>query len=192
MRMNTASQQASQQNYEKSKPTCHHCKNQVTIEINAVNSNEKKTKPEITRIVPIRPTITMVVPKKSPTLTIRFRKITTRTLQIIKETEDLDLSSHPVRPVVELTTPQKKKVTLEQTQQTDRLPGIDDRKDKTKSKKKMLRWECPSSSPNFKLKTPRLHSGAACDRPETNEIPKLPRIPKVCLSATHGAHFKSN
>ena len=26
---------------------------------------------------------------------------------------------------------------------------------------------------------PRLHSGAACDRPETNEISKLPPIPEV-------------
>ena len=44
---------------------------------------------------------------------------------------------------------------------------------------KQLRWECPSCSPNFKLKTPCLHSGAACDRPETNEISKLPPIPEV-------------
>ena len=26
---------------------------------------------------------------------------------------------------------------------------------------------------------PRLHSGAACDRPETNQISKLPPIPEV-------------
>ena len=41
---------------------------------------------------------------------------------------------------------------------------------------KQLRWEWPSCSPNFKLATPRHHSGAACDRPETNEISKLPPI----------------
>ena len=39
-------------------------------------------------------------------------------MQKVKETEGLDLSSHPVRPVVELTTPQRN-VTLEQTQRTD-------------------------------------------------------------------------
>ena len=44
---------------------------------------------------------------------------------------------------------------------------------------KQLGWECPSCSPNFKLKTPRLQSGAACDRPETNEISRLPPIPEV-------------
>ena len=61
-----------------------------------------------------------------------------RKKRTIKETEDLDLSSHSVRPVVELTTPQRN-VTLEQTKQTDRLPGIDDRKDKTKSNREMLK-----------------------------------------------------
>ena len=44
---------------------------------------------------------------------------------------------------------------------------------------KQLRWECPSCSPNFELATPRLHSGAACYRPETSEISKLPPIPEV-------------
>ena len=44
---------------------------------------------------------------------------------------------------------------------------------------KQLRWKCPSCSPNFKVKTPRLHSGAACGRPETIEIPKFPPISEV-------------
>ena len=44
---------------------------------------------------------------------------------------------------------------------------------------KQLRWERSSCSPNFKPETPRLYSGAACDRPETTEISKLPPIPEV-------------
>ena len=119
-------------------------KNQVTIRIKAVNSNEKKTKPELMRTVP---TITMVVPKQTPTPTTKFQTIPKRTIQIIKETEYLDLSSHHVRPVVELTTPQRN-VTLEQTQQTDRLPGIDVRKDKTKSNREMLK---ATQTATFKL-----------------------------------------
>ena len=51
---------------------------------------------------------------------------------MFKKTEDLDLSTHPVRPVVKLTIPQRN-ITLEQTQRTDRLPGTDDRKDKIKA-----------------------------------------------------------
>ena len=78
----------------------------------------------------------MVVPKQTLTPTIKFQTIPKRTIQIFRETEDLQLSSHTVRPVVELSTPQRN-VTLEQTQQTDRLPGIDERKDKTKSNREM-------------------------------------------------------
>ena len=39
-----------------------------------------------------------------------------------------------------------------------------------------LRLECPSRSPNFTLRTPRLHSGTACDRSETTEKPELPPV----------------
>ena len=79
----------------------------------------------------------MVVPKQTLTPTTKYQTIPKQTIQVIKETEDLGLSSHLVRPVVELTTAQRN-ATLEQTQQTDRLPGIDDRKDKkTKSNREM-------------------------------------------------------
>ena len=44
---------------------------------------------------------------------------------------------------------------------------------------KQLRLECSSCSPNSKLERPRIHSGAACDRPETTEVPKFPPIPEV-------------
>ena len=44
---------------------------------------------------------------------------------------------------------------------------------------KQLGWEGPNSTPNFKLETPRLQSGAAPDRPEIIEIPQLPPIPEV-------------
>ena len=56
----------------------------------------------------------------------------------MKETEGLYLSSHPVRHVVEPTTPQRN-ATLEQTQQTDRLHGKHDRKDKIKFNREMLK-----------------------------------------------------
>ena len=123
----------------------------------------------------------MVVLKQTLTLTVKFPTLPTRTIQIFKEIEDLDRSPHPVRPVVELNTPQRN-VTLDQTQRTDRLTGTDGRKDKTSPTEKcpkQLRWECPSCSPNFKLETPRLHSGVASDRPEIIKIPQLPPNPEV-------------
>ena len=51
-------------------------KNQVTIKISAVNSNERKIKPEIIRIVPA---ITMVVPKQTLTPTTKLTTIPKRT-----------------------------------------------------------------------------------------------------------------
>ena len=80
----------------------------------------------------------MVVLKQTLTPTIKFRTKPTQTIQIIKETKHLDLSSHPVRSVVELTTPQRN-VTLEQMQLTDRLLGIDGRKDESKSNREMVK-----------------------------------------------------
>ena len=72
----------------------------------------------------------MVLPNQTLTPTTKSQTIPKRTIQIIKETEDLDL--------VELTT-QQRNATLEHTQQTDRLDGIDDRKDKTKSNRDLLK-----------------------------------------------------
>ena len=80
----------------------------------------------------------MVVPKQTLTPTIKHQSETRRTIQIIKETEKLDLSFHPVRHVAEQTTPQRD-ATLEQTQRTDRLPGIDGWKDKTRPNREVIK-----------------------------------------------------
>ena len=113
-------------------------KGQVIIETSAVNSNEKRTKSEITRKVLTKIAIILVV-KRTLTPTKKFLTIPTQTNQVIKKkTKGLNLSTHPVRPVVKLTIPQRN-VTSEQMQQTDRLPGVDDRKDKTKSDRERLK-----------------------------------------------------
>ena len=178
----TLTKQVTQQNSKKPKPTCHHGKNQVTIKTNAANSNKERTRPELTRIVLTMTTIITVVVRQTPTPTPtkKFSTIPTQTIQIIKKTENLDLCTHPVRPVVKLTIPQII-VTLEQIQRTDRLTGTDDRRDNTKSNR-----DAQSNSDGnvhaaaqTNLETPRLHSGAAYDRPETIVIPKFPPIPEV-------------
>ena len=79
----------------------------------------------------------MVVVKPTLTPTIKFQTIPTGTIEIVKETEDPDLSAHRVRPVVELTT-QQRNVSLAQTQRTDRLPGIHNQKDKTNPNRETL------------------------------------------------------
>ena len=88
--------------------------------------------------MPTIATIIMVLFKQTLTATVKFPTIPVQTIQIIKKTEDIDLPTHPVKPVVKLTTPQRI-VTLEQTQRRDRLPGRDDQTDKTKSNRELLK-----------------------------------------------------
>ena len=67
-----------------------------------------------------------MVVKRTLTLTTKIPTIPTQTIQIFKKkTKYLDLSTHPVRPVVKLTNPERI-VILEQMQRTDRLPGTGD------------------------------------------------------------------
>ena len=80
----------------------------------------------------------MVVPKQTPTPTTKHQSQTRRTIQIIKETENLDLFFHTVRHVAEQTTPQRD-ATLGQMQRIDRLVEIDGRKDKTKPNREILK-----------------------------------------------------
>ena len=112
--------------------------------------------------------------KQTLTPTIKFPTIPTRTVQIIKKGGDLDVSTHPVTP--------QRNGTSEQTQRTGRLPKQTTGRAKSSPTEKVstqLRWQCSSCSPNFQLKTPHFHSGAACDRPETTKTQKLPPIPEV-------------
>ena len=57
---------------------------------------------------------------------------------MIEETENRDLVFHPVRHVVEKTN-QQRNATLEQMRQTDRRHEVDDRKDRTKVNRIMLK-----------------------------------------------------
>ena len=140
IQLNTVKQQDTQQNSEKPKPTCHHCKkpSHYRNQCREKDSNARKAKPKTTQIVLQITKTTTVVPKKTLIPTTKNQSQTRRTIEIIKETEKLDLSFHPVRHVPEQTTPQRD-ATLGQTQRTDRLPGIDGRKDKTKPNREILK-----------------------------------------------------
>ena len=77
MPINTVTQQAPQQNSNKPDQHATIVKNQVTTKISAVNSNVRKTKPEIIQIVP---TVTMVVPKRTLTPTTKLQTIPKETI----------------------------------------------------------------------------------------------------------------
>ena len=123
--MNTVTQLAHQPNPEKPKLATT-AKSQFTTETIAVNSNERNTRPKTTQIVPAITTTAITVARQTLTPTIRFPTTPTQSIQTIKKTENLDVSTHLVRPVVKLIIPQRI-VTLEQTQLIDRLPGTDGR-----------------------------------------------------------------
>ena len=81
-------------------------------------------------------TITVVDQTLTPTIRIPTKPM--QSIQTIKKTENPDLSTYFVRPVVKLTIPQRN-VTLEQTQLIDRLPGTDGWKGRIRSSKEMLK-----------------------------------------------------
>ena len=75
MPINTVTQQAHSKTLTSPDQRATILKNQVTIKISVVNSNERKTKHEITRIVP---TTTMEVPKQTLAPTTTTTKLQTK------------------------------------------------------------------------------------------------------------------
>ena len=76
---------------------------------------------------------------------------TTATKTVTEPKESQKLFIHPVRHVGKQTTPQRN-ATLEPMQPIDRLPGIEDRKDRTRSQKeptKMTLMKLPRPQPKI-------------------------------------------
>ena len=126
-------------------------------------------------------TLIILVVTQTQTPTIKILTIPRPTIQIIKKTENLDLSTHPVRHVKKQSIPQRN-VSLDQTQLVERHPGTDAWKDRISPTKKIpeqFKWQCSSCSTNFKPEKPRLYSRAPGDKPETTKTPKYSPIPDV-------------
>ena len=98
---NTVTQQATQQNRDKLKPTCHHCKKPVSTEISAIKSNKKKT---ITPQMMLTTIITTNWSNKLAQIT-GLPKKSTQTMQTAEMAENHELSTHLVRPVLKPTNP---------------------------------------------------------------------------------------
>ena len=82
-------------------------KNQVSTEIRAENSNERKSRPKTTRLLLARTTTTLTVFKQTLTPTGRFPTKPTKTIQITEMTENHDLYTHSLRPMVKLNSPRE-------------------------------------------------------------------------------------
>ena len=187
--INTVTPQAPQQNSNKPRPTCHQCKkpsyyqsqcrplkrekDQTRTNTNSANNNNGNAQ-------------TNSNPNNN---------------KVTNNTEGNNINNHrgrksrPVFPPCEtcgrnnhstemLPWSKCSKQTASMKQTTGRTePGS------TEYCSKQLRRQCPSCTPSFKLKMPRLHSGADFDRQET-KISKLPTNSRGCLAATYGDRYK--
>ena len=184
MQMNTVTQQATQQNSEKPKPTCHHC-----TKPGHYRNQCRQHKREITR--PARNNTNSVDNTNNnngsaQTYSNSNNKVSNST-NANNTNNQRDWRSRPVFPPCETfgrTNHSTEKCYLGANAANWPPPPPEQTAWRTKPSQtekcsKQLRGQCPSCSPNFKLEKPRLHFGAASDRPETNGIPKLPPIPEV-------------
>ena len=117
-------------NADRTKPTCHYCKNQDIMNISADCWKNSENKLKIIKII-LETKIVMSIPLTRPaTSTI----LTTTIETVIEPKESQKLFTHPVRHVARQTIPQRDAI-MEPMQPIDRLPGRRDRKDKIRSKK---------------------------------------------------------
>ena len=135
LQINTLMQEATKQNSEKSESTCHLCKKPGHYQNQCRKLKRKKERARINQKNADN-TATFNSGQTDFNSNKMFLTIPTQTLHLIKKTEDLDLSTNLVRPVVKLTIPLRN-VTLEKTQRTDRLPETKDRKNKSKPNREL-------------------------------------------------------
>ena len=127
--INNVSQQPTNTNADRPKPTCHHCKKPGYYRNQCRLLKKQRETNENNQNNPGKKTVT-------PTPLTRTVMLTTITiLETITELkESRKLFTHPLRHVEKQTTPQRN-VILEPMQPIDRLPGTEDRKDRTRSQK---------------------------------------------------------
>ena len=99
MPINTVTQQAPQQNSNKHKPTCHHCKKPSHYQNQC--RQLKREKDQTRNITNSANSNNGSAQAISNPATTKLQTIPKETIQIIKKTENRDLSFHPVRHVVE-------------------------------------------------------------------------------------------
>ena len=155
--INTVTQQATQENSEKPKPTCHHC-----IKPNHYRNQCRQFKREKKQARNNANNADKTNYKSSgQTKSNSNNKITNNTNanNSYNQKDRRPRSDyHPVTPVVKGTIPPRN-VTLERRLRTDRRPGTDDRNDKTKPNR-----DTPKASQMgmFKLQ-PKLQARNATD-----------------------------
>ena len=101
------------------------------------------------------------------TLEISTKTQTTLAPTKIYLTENIELSTLPVRHVAKRTTPQRD-VTLEPMQQCSKQATFLEEPTSRTGYTRQNNWLCPGYSPTFQLERPLFHSRTLADRPETS------------------------
>ena len=119
--INNVSQQPTNTNADRPKPTCHHCKNPGYYRNQCRLLKKQREQTENNQHNPGN--------KNSAANTSNPNSNVNNNKTVTKLKESRNLSTHPVRHAEKQTTPQRNAI-LEPMQPTDRLPGTEDRKDK--------------------------------------------------------------
>ena len=136
IQIKTVRQQPTQQNFEKSKPTCHNCKKPCHCRNQCRQLKRQKDKYQ-SNIINVRNNNKNNGGQTKANSNNKNRNNTNANkTNNQKKTENPDMSTHPLRRVIKLTVSQRN-VILEQTQLIDRLPKTDDRKDRIRSNKEI-------------------------------------------------------
>ena len=187
MQINTVTQQATQQNSGKPKPTCHHCKKpgHYRNQCRQLKRNKDHSRKN-----------TNSADNNNGGNQTNFNSNNRKLSNNINENNPENQKDRRPRPVdppcqtCRKTNYFTEKCYLGANAENKQPPRTDNRKtgrttpSPTKRCPRQIRWERPSCSQNFKLETPRPHSGISFDRPEIIEIPKLPPIPEVVWQQT--------
>ena len=132
LQANTVGRNAANTNADRLKTTWHHCNKSGYYRNQCRLLKRQKSSLRILKIVLETKTVAPILLSQRK---IQTRILTTSTTKTVTErNENRKLFIHPVRHVEKQTTPQRK-TTMERMQAIDRLPGIEDRKKRTRSKK---------------------------------------------------------
>ena len=135
MPINTVTQQAPQQNIDQAKPTCHHCKKPGHYQNQCRQLKREKEQTRNNTKSANKNNGSAQIKSNPNNKTANNTKANNINNQRDRRSRPV---SHHVRHVVEPTNPQRN-ATLEQTQQTDRLHGLDNWRHKTKFNRILLK-----------------------------------------------------
>ena len=145
-------QQATQQNPEKPKPICYHCKKPSHYRNQCRQHDREKDQAQDNRNNAGNNNNNNNGGQTNSNFNNKIFNNATQSIQTIKKTENRNSPTQPVRPAVKLTIPQRN-VTLEQTQLMDPPPPeTDGRKDKIRSNKevpKIIQMQTFKLQPNL-------------------------------------------